>query len=78
MTVNRSGLMTAYNVARGMVPDVPRLNRALGVAQRRQPRPYLTTATSCTCPDWRYRLWATGQPCKHMLGRALVIAASDN
>ena len=75
MTPARSGLMTAYNVARGMVPDVPRLNRGFGLAQRRRAPDYVTTAASCTCADWLYRQYKTGQPCKHMIRSALLNAA---
>lgn len=70
-TIDRSALFTVYNVARGMVADTGRLNRALGIAMRKEPRPYTTTATWCSCPDFTFNR----QPCKHMLAAALKAAA---
>lgn len=76
-TLNRSRLFSAYNCAKGMVADTGRLNRALGVAMRKEARPYDTTPDGCTCPDWSMRLRYTGQPCKHMLSLALKAVASE-
>lgn len=74
--LNRSALFTVYNVARGMVADTGRLNRGLGLAMRKQPRPYVTTATSCTCKDFTFRSREYGFKCKHQLAMHLVEAAS--
>ena len=76
---DRSALFTAYNVARGMVSDIPRLNRGLGLAMRRRPRDreYVTTDTRCSCPDFTYRQGPKGLLCKHLLSRALKAAAGE-
>lgn len=73
----KSALFSTYNHMRGH-EEAGRLNRALGLAQSRgghQARGYHTTATSCTCPDWRYRISRTGGSCKHMLAAQLLEAA---
>lgn len=66
-TSRKSLLFTEYNKARAAArrenSDMGRLNRGLGVAQKNQPRPYVTTAHDCTCPDHFYR----GVVCKHMI-----------
>lgn len=61
----KSGLFRAYNVARasGRI-DRKRLDKALGIAQRRERHPYITTLTFCSCPDFQIRLQGRG-PCKH-------------
>ena len=69
----RSHLFTAYNAARtlartGLI-DRNRLDRALGVAQRIEPRPYVTTADDCNCPDARIR----HAVCKHRLALLLRV-----
>lgn len=67
--------MRAYNLARNLARegriDGRRLNRALGVAQRREPSPYVTTLEACSCPDFQYRR----RPCKHMYAVMLRAAA---
>ena len=70
--VNKSALFATYNSARVMAReghlDAGRLNRALGIAQRTSPAPYARTATSCNCPDKRFRPWTT---CKHQIAAIL-------
>ena len=73
-TATRSQLFTAYNAARtlarrGLI-DRDRLDRALGVAQRTEARPYVTTENDCTCPDSRIRHVV----CKHRLAVLLRTA----
>lgn len=69
--MNKSLLFSSYNQIRaeartdrwaGMAGDQGRTNRALGLIQSGEERPYVTTADSCTCPDHTYR----GVVCKHM------------
>lgn len=31
---------------------------------------YVTTATSCSCPDWEHRCQAAGLQCKHQIALA--------
>lgn len=68
---DKSQLFKEYNKARAAArvegSDVKRLNRGLGVAQKSQPRPYVTTAHDCSCPDHFYR----GVVCKHMIALRL-------
>lgn len=63
--MNKSKLFSVYNKARVAARngrlDTGRVNRALGVAQSKNARPYNTTITSCDCPDSLYR----GATCKH-------------
>lgn len=70
--MNKSALFKAYNAGRTQVRegviDGPRLNRALGVAQASEARPYRTTTTSCTCADAFYRR----AQCKHQLALILT------
>jgi hypothetical protein len=71
MNPSKSQLFSEYNRERAEAKsagrDTGRLNRALGLAQKTAPRPYVTTLTSCTCPDHLYR----GVVCKHMLALRL-------
>jgi hypothetical protein len=70
---SRSNLFRSYNAARtlarqGLI-EKGRLDRALGLAQSKPGKvAYLTTATSCTCPDAFYR----GAVCKHRLAFLLT------
>lgn len=81
--LNRSTLFTAYNAAKPIYTDRQRLNRALGVAQRRTAPAYITTLQRCSCPDFsgvapngrRFRLPAF-RPCKHIIALALQQAAA--
>lgn len=76
--MNRSALFSTYNMARGMANagalDGPRLNRALGIAQRNKAPEYETTATTCSCKDFMYRGGKVGA-CKHILALLLRQAA---
>lgn len=75
--MNRSTLFKAYNEIKPRTQasrkDAARLNRGLGVAQRKAPRPYFTTRHYCDCPDHTYR----GLVCKHMRALQLKDRAND-
>lgn len=75
--LDRSALFTAYNALRALAVqnelDMGRVNRALGVAQRKASGKYETTADTCTCPDATYRPWKV---CKHRLAIVMQEAAS--
>lgn len=70
--MGRSELFRAFNVMRAAARrgyiDPKRLNRSLGIAQRKEPRPYVTTLESCSCPDFQYRRG----PCKHIYALAML------
>lgn len=83
----KSHLFEAYNAAkplarRGLI-DGKRLNKALGIAQRKQAPTYITTNSRCTCPDFsgidangrRFRSQST-RPCKHILAFTLSAVAA--
>lgn len=74
----RSAIFQAYNAAKPMVRagqiDGKRLNRALGVAQSQKVRPYVTTVSFCSCPDFLYNS-KRSVPCKHMYALLLLRAA---
>ena len=74
--MNKSALFTAYNAAKALGLERRRLNRALGLAQRRRGcSDYVTTADQCSCPDAKYR----GIVCKHRIAKALeALAGRDN
>jgi predicted nucleic acid-binding Zn finger protein len=80
---SKSALFTAYNAAKPIFTDRPRLNRALGVAQRKTAPAYVTTLSKCSCPDFsgvdangrRFRLPSL-RPCKHILAVILAEAAA--
>lgn len=63
--MDKRTIFVNYNRIKHSVPDfyLPRLNRAFGVAQKKEPRPYKTTFTSCDCPDAIYRKVI----CKHII-----------
>ena len=68
--MDRSALFTAYNQARKLAYqghlDMERVNRALGIALRKEPRPYYTTTERCDCADSVGRS-AQGVVCKHRI-----------
>lgn len=65
--MSKSKLFTAYNAAKPLC-EKGRLNRALGLAQRKDcTSSYITTTSTCTCPDFWYR----ATRCKHII--ALVL-----
>ncbi len=74
---SKSTLFARYNLARTLVRsgqlDAGRLNRALGVAQRKAEPEYATTSDRCSCPDAQYRPWLV---CKHRL--AIFLAAEED
>ncbi len=74
----RSAIFTSYNRQRaaGEV-ERGRLNRALGLAQSNEERPYTTSAESCTCPDWQYRVSVKRGQCKHQAALMLAVAGAE-
>lgn len=73
--MNISRVFSAYNYIRAKAPQSykPRINRALGVAQLKTERPYQTTLTTCTCPDFYYR----GVICKHIIAKHLALGMEN-
>lgn len=71
-TIDRAGIFRAYNAMRALPVDRGRLNRALGVVQSKEPRPYHYTIDHCDCPDAYYRPW---EKCKHRLAALLEAGA---
>lgn len=70
----RSAVFSAYNRLRHEV-EPGRANRALGLVQSGEERPYRTTADFCSCPDWQYRIrFQEGGKCKHQLQLELAAA----
>ena len=80
----KSTRFTAYNQMKNADRnrgDKLRTNRALGLVQSKEKRPYRTSADCCICPDFQIRtnkarrMGYSGKvnPCKHM--RALIIEA---
>jgi predicted nucleic acid-binding Zn finger protein len=60
----RSAIFSEYNRLRGRGNvERGRLNRALGLAQTGEERPYNTTVAGCDCPD---RTHNGVRVCKHM------------
>lgn len=77
-SIQKSAVFSTFNHLRGAgTVEEKRLNRALGLTQSQQERPYVTTHESCTCPDFRYRLADTGQKCKHMAALLLSEVAEQ-
>jgi hypothetical protein len=76
-TMTKSELFTQYNRARAAARkgllDPKRVNKALGLAQSKTVRPYLTTTRSCSCPDAARHL---GQPCKHRIAAMIEYRAT--
>lgn len=73
----RSVIFTRYNTLKPTT-NRPRLNRALGIAQSNNKRPYRVTAVSCTCYDHNYRGRKSGEPCKHQLALQLTAPTSQS
>lgn len=71
-TTTRSQVFERYNAGRNLVRtgelDAGRLNRGLGIAQRKEAPDYNTTADACNCRDSVYRPWLV---CKHRIAVAL-------
>ena len=81
MTVaNKSKLFSTYNALRAVADDTgierKRLNRALGLAMAKEPRPYHTSTESCDCPDSYFHKGA-GTVYKHRIARILTEVASE-
>jgi hypothetical protein len=72
--MNRSQLFTQYNKARKAARegklDPKAVNKALGLCQSSQERPYFTTTKSCNCPAFVY---GNGKACKHMVAKMLKV-----
>jgi predicted nucleic acid-binding Zn finger protein len=51
--------------------DPKRVDRALGVLQKKQASPYITTIKYCSCEDYRRH----GNPCKHMIAMMIKFRA---
>lgn len=68
---DKARIFRNYNAARALGLDRGRLNKALGLAQRKAPAPYFTTPDACSCPDTKYR---PGAICKHRIAAALTAA----
>ena len=75
--MTKNELFTQYNRARAAARkgllDPKRVNKALGLAQSKTARPYLTTTKSCSCPDASRH---PGQPCKHMIAAMIEYRAT--
>jgi hypothetical protein len=75
--MTKSELFTQYNRARAAARkgllDPKRVNKALGLAQSKTARPYLTTTKSCSCPD---RYYHPDKPCYHMIEKMLEYRAT--
>jgi len=74
--MSRSALFRAYNRYRHKTADTKRLNRALGLAQRKEGRPYQTSPEDCNCPDQECRRHL-GIVCKHRLAVILRELANE-
>lgn len=72
--MNRHNLFRAFNQMRRMARDgyfeSGRLNRALGIAQAREPRLYHTTVEDCDCMDKECRRFVP-VTCKHQLAELM-------
>jgi hypothetical protein len=72
--MNRRALFSAYNVMKKMAKDGQfdphRVDKALGLAQQKEDRPYHTTTEDCDCKDQECRRHL-GVICKHRLAAAL-------
>ncbi len=77
--MTKSEIFTQYNKARAAARrgklDAKRVNRALGVAQSKTPRPYITTARTCNCPD---HIKNPAIACKHMIAKMIEVRASQS
>lgn len=78
--MSRRDLFRAFNAMRGMARqgyfEAGRLNRALGVAQRKENRPYHTTVEDCDCMDKECRRFMP-VTCKHQLAEMLKEMATS-
>jgi len=65
--MTKSQLFTQYNHARAAARagklDPARVNRALGLVQAKEARPYNVTLHTCNCMDFQLH----GKPCKHLI-----------
>jgi len=74
MTTIKSAIFTQYNKARNCGAfDKARINRAIGIIQHGELRPYTTTTKECTCPDFAKH----NKPCKHIIARAIAYRAFE-
>jgi hypothetical protein len=64
----KSAIFVQYNKARSCGAfDKARVNRAFGLFQKGETRPYNTTISACDCPDS-----LKGHTCKHRIARAIA------
>jgi len=75
--MTKSELFTQYNKARAAARkgllDPKRVNKALGLAQLKIPRPYKTTINSCNCKD---RINRPTVKCSHMIEEMIEYRAT--
>jgi hypothetical protein len=75
--MTKSELFTQYNRARAAARkgllDPKRVNKALGLAQLKTPRPYKTTINSCNCKD---RINRPTVKCAHMIKEMIEYRAT--
>jgi hypothetical protein len=78
--LTKSELMSAYNFARSYARRNPekldprRVDRAFGILQSKEARPYTTTTRSCNCPDaTKARKNGYTGPCKHRTAQMLLV-----
>ncbi|MFW6184882.1 MAG: hypothetical protein ACOC8X_13875 [Chloroflexota bacterium] len=73
----RSAVFSEYNRLRHTA-ESGRANRALGLVQRGEERPYETTPDFCSCPDWINRMqYVEGGKCKHQIQLELAQVAAE-
>ena len=76
--LTKSQLFREYNHSRALARagklDLKSVNKALGVAQLKVPRPYHTTLTTCDCPCHLIRKVV----CKHMIAKMFEAAVTVN
>lgn len=70
----KSAIFSSYNkaVACGKFERL-RINRALGIIQHGEQRPYATSITDCTCPDFAKH----HKPCKHIIAKMVLYRAFE-
>jgi SWIM zinc finger len=75
-STTRSTILSNFNKVRQLAStgelDKGRVNRALGLALRKEPRPYTTSLTRCDCGDWTFPQGPSGGACKHQLSILLA------
>ena len=76
--MTKSQLFTQYNRARAAAYagklDLARVNRALGLVQAKEARPYHTSIRICDCPD---QVRHPDMICKHRIAKMLEYRAEQ-